>query len=496
MHKDQSTYRQIAKATSLFGGVQAFQIIITIVKSKFVAILLGPAGMGIVGLLTTTTGLITGLTNFGLGTSAVKDISEANSTNDEKRISLVIGVMRRLVWLTGLLGAIITFVFSPVLSQMTFGNKDYTFAFIWLSITLLLNQLSTGQLVLLQGLRRLQDLAKANLFGSIIGLVVTIPLYYFLGLRGIVPVIIISSITALLLSWFYSRKVKIPKVYISKKTLAAEGKGMLTMGIMISMTEILSLTFGYLLKIYITRIGGVSDTGFFTAGFAIINTYVAMIFSAFESDFYPRLSSIAKDNKASRETINQQSEIAILILAPILMIFLVFVKWAIIILYSKQFLTIYGMLQWAALGVFFRTVSWAIAIILLAKGAGKIFFWNELIGNTYTFLFSIVGYYLGGLTGVGIAYMLSYTIYTGQVYLLTSIKYNFSFTKPFIKIFLILFGTAIMCSILVNYTIEPINYFLGLILIAFSAWYSYSNLDKLIGIREIIKNFIDKSHKK
>lgn len=154
------------------------------------------------------------------------------------------------------------------------------------------------------------------------------------------------------------------------------------------------------------------------------------------------------------------------------------------------------MLQWAALGVFFRTVSWAIAIILLAKGAGKIFFWNELIGNTYTFLFSIVGYYLGGLTGIGIAYMLSYTIYTGQVYLLTSIKYNFSFTKPFIKIFLILFGTAIMCSILVNYTIEPINYFLGLILIAFSAWYSYSNLDKLIGIREIFKKITDKFHKK
>ena len=76
MNEHQSTYRQITKATTLFGGVQAFQIIITIVKSKLVAILLGPTGMGIVGLLTSTTGLITGLTNFGLGTSAVKDISE------------------------------------------------------------------------------------------------------------------------------------------------------------------------------------------------------------------------------------------------------------------------------------------------------------------------------------------------------------------------------------------------------------------------------------
>ena len=65
------SYRQIVKATSLFGGVQFFQIIISVIRSKFVAILLGPAGMGVVGLLTATTGLVAGLTNFGLGTSAV-----------------------------------------------------------------------------------------------------------------------------------------------------------------------------------------------------------------------------------------------------------------------------------------------------------------------------------------------------------------------------------------------------------------------------------------
>lgn len=72
MQEQRSSYRQIVKATSLFGGVQFFQILISVVRSKFVAILLGPSGMGIVGLLTSTTGLITGLTNFGLGTSAIK----------------------------------------------------------------------------------------------------------------------------------------------------------------------------------------------------------------------------------------------------------------------------------------------------------------------------------------------------------------------------------------------------------------------------------------
>lgn len=495
MNEHRSTYRQITKATTLFGGVQAFQIIITIVRSKFVAILLGPTGMGIVGLLTSTTGLITGLTNFGLGTSAVKDISEANGTQDEKRISTVINVMRKLVWLTGILGSVMTLVLSPVLSQMTFGNKEYTIAFAWLSITLLFNQLSTGQLVLLQGLRRIQELAKANLFGSLIGLFITIPIYYILGIKGIVPVIIITSITSLLLSWHYSKKIKVIETNITKELVIKEGKSMMTMGVMISLTGMIGLSFAYLIRIYITRIGGVSETGFFTAGFAIINTYVAMIFSAFESDFYPRLSSIAKDNKVAKLAINQQSEIAILILAPILMLFLVFVKWAIIILYSKEFLAIHGMLQWAAIGVFFRTISWAIAIILLAKGEGRVFFWNELIGNTYTFTFSILGYYFWGLTGIGFAYMISYLIYTLQVFFLAKIKYGFSFTTSFLKVFTILFGLAALCSLLINISNEPINYLIGVLLIIISTWYSYKTLNLLIGIGDLIQSFKNKFRK-
>ena len=131
MSEQQTSYRQIMKATSLFGGVQLFQIIISIIRSKFVAVLLGPAGMGVVGLLTSTTGFVSALTNFGLGTSAVKNISESNATQSEHRIATVITVMRRMVWITGLLGAVITLVFSPWMSQITFGNKDYTLAFVW-----------------------------------------------------------------------------------------------------------------------------------------------------------------------------------------------------------------------------------------------------------------------------------------------------------------------------------------------------------------------------
>jgi len=128
MPDQKSSYRQIMKATSIFGGVQVFQIIIQIIRSKFIAILLGPIGMGIAGLLTTTTNFIGVLADFGLGTSAVKDIAAAHGTGNETRISTVATVLRRLVWITGILGTLVTLILSPWLSQLTFGNHNYTTA--------------------------------------------------------------------------------------------------------------------------------------------------------------------------------------------------------------------------------------------------------------------------------------------------------------------------------------------------------------------------------
>lgn len=496
MQEQRSSYRQIVKATSLFGGVQFFQIIISIVRSKFVAILLGPSGMGVVGLLTSSTGLITGLTNFGLGTSAVKNISEATATNDNERISTVILVMRRLLWVTGLLGALVTLIFSPLLSEFTFGNKDYTLAFVWISITLLFNQLSTGELVILQALRHLQNLAKANVYGSFVGLLITIPLYYKFGIEGIVPVIIITSFVTLFFSWYFAKKVKLENTSVSYTKTVAEGKSMMVMGFMISLSGLITLIAAYLLRIFINRTGNVADVGFYSAGFTIINTYVGMIFTAMGTDYYPRLSVVASDDEKCKQLINQQSEIALLILAPILITFLIFVNWAIIILYSSQFLSITGMVYWATMGIFFKAVSWAIAFVFLAKGVGKLYFWNEFFGSIYFLLFSLLGYYYGGLTGLGVSFLISYILYLIQVFFIAKVKYEFSFSPSFMQIFVIQFLLA-MAGFAVVYLInQPYTYILGVILIGFSCWYSYKELESRIGVKEIIQGVLEKFKKK
>lgn len=473
------------KATSIFGGVQVFNIAISIIRSKFVAVLLGPAGMGIMGMLQATAGMVAALTNFGLGTSAVKDISAAHATGNSTRVSTVVTVFRRLVWITGLLGAILTLALSPWLSQITFGNKEYTWAFIWISVTLLLNQISSGQSVLLRATRQIKAMAQSGMIGSVLGLITSVPLYYFFGLKGIVPGIIISSVTALLLTWYYARRIEIKPVFVSKARTIAEGKGMLKMGFLISLSGLITLGASYIVRIFITRTGGVADVGLYNAGFAIINTYVGLIFTAMGTDYYPRLAAVAHSNSESRTAINQQAEIAILILAPIIMIFLVFINWVVIILYSNQFVAVNDMILYAALGMFFKAASWAIAFIFLAKGASKLFFWNELIANIYLLVLNILGYHFWGLTGLGLSFLATYLLYLIQVLVVSKINYEFSFSAEFIKIFGIQLLLALACLTIVKLTPAPYSYISGSVIIAGSAWNALKELDKRLDLKAI-----------
>jgi O-antigen/teichoic acid export membrane protein len=477
------------KATSIFGGVQVFNIIISIIRSKFVAVLLGPAGMGIMGLLSSTTGLIGSLTNFGLGSSAVKEIASVFGTDDEKQIRTIVTVMRRMVWITGLLGLIVTAILSPLLSQLTFGNHNYTLAFIWLSITLLFNQLSSGQLVLLQGMRKLNYLAKANLSGSFIGLFVTLPLYYIWGIDGIVPGLIGTSLISLLMSWFFSEKIKLERVELSHAQTFAQGKSMLKLGFMISLSGLLAVGTSYIVRIFINRTGNVEQVGLYNAGFAIINTYVGLIFNAMGTDYYPRLSAVAHNNELCKKTINQQAEIGLLILAPILIIFLIFINWVVILFYSKQFIAVSDMIYWAALGMFFKAASWSIAFIFLAKGNGKLFLWNELAGNILVLTFNILGYHFGGLTGLGISFAIYYMLYLVQVYFISRIKFQFRFNQPFLKIFAIQLGLAVIGFFIVEVFGQPKQYIFGIIIIAISGIYSFWELDKRLEILNLLKQY-------
>lgn len=487
---NQSSYRSIFKATSLFGGVQVYQILIQIIKSKFVAVLLGPAGVGIMGLYQSGLQLVQQFSSMGLANSAVRDVSEANGSNDIQRIAKTTTVVRKLVWITGLLGLIIVACCSPLLSKMSFGNYDYTIPFIFLSVTLLLDQLSAGQRVVLQGMRRLKDLAKCTAFGVTFGLITSVPLYYWLGIDGIVPTLILNSTCSLTLSWIYSRRIKVEKVQITHQQTLKQGKQMLVMGVSMSLSGIFATIVSYVIRAFIQNGGGVEQVGLFQAGFAIMTTYVGMVMNAIATDYYPRLAAINKDNIKCREAVSQQGEIATMIMAPMLTICLAFMPIVLNILYSDSFLAANEYISWACLGMMLRLAAWVISFLFVAKAESKMFLKLELCANFFYLVFSLVGYHYFGLTGLGIAFALEYVVYFLMCYLIARKRYEFRFSNSFIKCYGIQLLLVIACLTIVMVFDSWMRYTFGSVIIALSCFLGLKGLNQRMNLLGFVKNKI------
>ncbi|SRX74792.1 O-antigen translocase [Aequorivita antarctica] len=489
MLESKNSYRQVMKATSLFGGVQVFNILVSIVRSKFIALWIGPAGYGIASLFTSTLGLISGMTDFGLDKSAVKDISYNYNSENTKSVSRTIQILKRLVWVSACFGALVMMIASPWLSEFAFESKEFTFSFVWLSVALLFKQLSNGQLAILQGLRKLKKLAQANLYGNLFGLVITLPLYYFYRVDAIVPAIIISSFVAFIFTFYYAKTIEIEKIGLSNKEAFSEGKPMIYLGIMLSLSTMIGLLVAYLIQIFISQTGGVTQVGFYNAGFVILNSYVGLVFNAMGTDYFPRLSAISDKIQQIRKTVFEQAFIAILLITPIVVVFLLAAPLIIVILYSKEFTPIISMVNWGILGMVFKAVSFSMGYIIIAKGDSKTFIKTAIGFNALLLVGNVVGYYYGGLEGLGISFLLYYIIHFAGIRIITKYRYGFYFEKGFYSVFAI---CILLCgvSFLLTYLENTYLKYIALSLVAlFSFVFSYIQLDKKMDIKEVFGKF-------
>lgn len=489
MSSDRNSYDNILKAIGLFGGVKVFQILVGLIKNKVVAILLGPVGMGIVGMLNATTTLISSFTGFGLGTSTVRDVSYAYNSHDKQKIGRVASILRILILISGIIGVIITFVMADYLSYWAFGNDDYTLAFRILSIILLFDQLNVGETALMQGTFHYNFMAKASLYGSIISLIVSLPLYYQWGEKAIVPVIIISSLSLLVVSFFYSRKIELPHIKVSLKEVLTDGKTMIFLGIVLAATSTFRLGGVYVKRAFISSYGCLADVGLYMAGSAIVTQYIDVILGAMSSDYVPRLSAICSETTLFNETINRQMKLMVTLILPFIVLFVIFARELLILLYSNEFLPIASMTEWMMFAMFLRAVSWCLSFSFVAKGESKAFFWNDTICTIYSMFFSIVGYYCLGFIGLGLAFFVTYICYTIQMYFLAKKKFDFRFSPDC----LILIRKQAFLLIVTFVIIEIVNvsvwrYVLGVILLSFVTYVSVAEINKMIPIKSILNN--------
>lgn len=410
--KSNAISRGIFKAMGIFGGTQMLTVICSIVRNKLVSIWLGSTGMGLFGLYNSAIDMLNELFNMGLRTSCVRDISQAVTTGDDSRIARVVLIVRRWSWLLGAVGALFTFLVSPLLSRFTFGDYSHAWGYGVLSASVFFFSVLSSEQAVLQGVQRLKSLAKAAVWGNAIGLALSIPMYYYWRIDSVVPSILVyalANVVCILLmrNRDYDGKAK----GLTMRDTVKGGAEFLKFGFCITLSTFSMLLVSYIFMAYLNHHSDMATVGHYQAGYALIIRYSAMFFTAIGVEYYPRLSGVAHSRRRIDVFVTQESAISLQILVPVIIVFLLCRNLVVDILYSPDFYAMIPYISWCMVGLTFKGVSWCIAYVILAKGESKVFLATELTSSALCLVFNISFFELWGLTGLGVSYVVWYASY-------------------------------------------------------------------------------------
>ena len=426
----QGQYQSILKATSIFGGTQFVQILVGLVRSKFVALLIGTTGMGLNTIFTSSLWIFITIFGMGVNLSVVKDLSKAYDIEDWQRFSKVVKAFRHLLLVSGVIGTLFVIAFSPLLSQWTFDDDEHISSFCFLSLMVLFTLLSQGNSAVLVSSRKIKSIAKCSLVSSVISLLVAVPFFFFWGIDGIVPGIVLSTIGDYLVTYYFSRKVIIDNVSLTISEHWLLSKSFIALGSVMVLGTLLANTSNYLVNLFISKLGGLADLGLYGAGMSITMQTLTIVFASMGSDYFPRLSASMGNLDRMNQTMNEQSEIVLLLATPILAVFMVLAPLVVRLLLSEEFLPVTGFVRILCVGMLFRAASYALGYASFAKGDKKVYLIVEgFYANISYIVFAVVFYYLWGLMGLACSFVLNYLLYYFVIRFVDTVRFGYKITS-------------------------------------------------------------------
>ena len=412
MSEESHSYSQILRSSSIIGGAQAINYLIGLVRIKAVALLIGPAGVGILGSYTSALTLVGTVADLGVGPSAVREIARAHSEGDLREFSCTVATLRRILVSTGLFGWLLALLACEPLSEALAGCREHAAAIAILGSTLLLNAMNSLQLALLQGGRRVGDYARSNVSSAALNCVVTIAIFWLLREQGIVPSMVAGALVTFVCSAWFAQRVKFSPPKVTWRETWKRFHRILGLGLAFTWNGVLLSLLDMLVRALIFRGLSAEAAGNYQAASTITTVFANVVITAMATDFYPRLVELIGHKDRARDVINQQTEIGVLLALPLLLFVSTFAPILVRILYSSKFDTAGELLSWMALGVFFRVAFFPMWYVQLAKGASHWFAATQTIvaGVQAAATFPLFDAF--GIVGVAYAFCLSYAIQT------------------------------------------------------------------------------------
>jgi len=480
------SYGQILKSSALIGGSSAFTMGLGIIRTKAMALLLGPAGVGILGLYVAISDLVRNLAGLGINSSGVRQIAEAVGSGDEEKIACTVTTLRRVALISGIIGALILVGTAGLISKFTFENPSHTVAIALLALVAFFGDISLAQGALVQGMRRIGDLARMNILGALYGTIFGIGIVWFFKIKGLDPLkalapsLVCVAGMSIVTSWWYARKIKVRAVNIPWSRVFDEASALVKLGLIFMASGLATLGSAYLVRKIVLDGLGDKAAGYYQAAWGLSGLYIGFILQAMTADFYPRLTGVANNNEETNRLVNEQTEIGLLMAGPGILGTLTLAPLAILIFYTGDFAPAVEVLRWFCLGMLLKVVNWPMGFIILARGERALFFWTEVLTNVLYVALVWAGIRTMGLRGVGVAFFALYAINLIAVYIIVRRLTGFRLSTANKQISL-LFAPLVAVVFVLWYFLPPLAAIsVGGVLAAIASVFSIRILCKLI----------------
>lgn len=485
-----TSYRRIIKASSIIGSSSFVSILINIVRVKVLAALLGPAGVGLMGMLSAIIGNASTLSGVGLAESGIRQL--AKSDNSPAMVARIRRTLLIASLTLGSLGGFAVYLFSTPIARLIFDDPTRSQQVAWLGIGVFLTVVAGSQTAVLQGLQRIGDMAWASIISAALGTAGGILAVWQYQEAGIVAFVLIGPLFAVLVTRIYV--MRLPRTDndpIELSHIQEEWRGIFGLGMVFASAALMTSVSGLVVRTLVSRDLGLDATGYFQAAWGISMQYIGIVLTAMAMDYYPRLTKAIDDRVTANRLVEEQAEVSLLIAGPILILMLALAPIVISVLYSGQFTLATEVLRWQVLGDIIKVAGWPMGFILAARGERMLFFITQLIWNSSYVLLVWLGIPYLGLKATGIAFLICYVvgflINCAIVYRINDFRYSTRFLALLAKLSII----SISVFLLSMYS-ENLAAIVGTIAAIIAGIYSFYRLLILVKPESRIGTFLSR----
>jgi O-antigen/teichoic acid export membrane protein len=412
----------------IIGSAQVINIIISIVRMKVLAVLLGPGGVGLLSIYNSLLDMVQQTAGLGMGSSGVREI--ASSRGDEATLSRVRRVLFAAHLLQGTLAMLAVWLLRDGIAIWLFGDAVRATEVGLIGIAILLSLLACAQTALLQGLRKIDDLGRVTVIGAFVGTLAGLAAVWLQGESGLIWFILVQPLAAVLIALHYTRRL--PKPTAARLTLVETWevwKPMAKLGAAFMLGGLATAATLLLVRGRISQELGLDAAGHFAAAWGITMTYVGFLLGAMGADYYPRLAEVIHDKVAAVRLMNDQAQLGLAIGGPVLLLLIGLAPWIITLLYSDEFGPAVTLLQWQTVGNVFKIASWALGFSIVASARSKTFLLVQVNFNILFLLMFWPTLASFGIIAAGPAFSIAYILHFALLYLIVHRIFQFRWQR-------------------------------------------------------------------